>query len=105
MLNHRPLSNKIIYRRKEPRIKKRNINYNFYQNKSGELSSFDKKNDNSFFFMSHNFNSKNLTNNSSLNYFKNKTFVKKENKSYAGNTYDSSNIIINYINELENYNK
>ena len=105
LLNHRPLSNKIIYRRKEPRIRKRNINFNFYQNKSGELSSFDKKNDNSFFFMSHNFNSKNLTNNSSLNYFKNKTFVKKENKSYAGNTYDSSNIIINYINELENYNK
>ena len=55
--------------------------------------------------MSNNLNSKNLTNNSSLNYFKNKTFVKKENKSYGGNTYDSSNIIINYINEMENYNK
>ena len=108
LLNHRPLSNKITYRRKEPRIRKRNINFNFYQKKSGELSSFDKKDDNSFFFMSHNLNSKNsknLSNNSSLNYFKNKTFVKKENKSYAGNTYDSRNIIINYINELENYNK
>ena len=105
LLNHRPLSNKIIYRRKEPRIRKRNINFNFCQNKSGELSSFDKKDNNSFFVMSHNLNSKNFSNNSSLSYFKNKTFVKKENKSYAGYTYDSSNIIINYIKELENYNK
>ena len=105
LINHRPLSNKIIYRRKEPRIKKRNINYNFYQNKSGEFYSFDKNNDNTFFFLSRNLNSKNLSNNSSLNYFKKKTFVQKESKSYEGKTYDSSNIIINYINELENYNK
>jgi len=104
LLNHRPLSNKIIYRRKEPKIRKRNINFNFYQNKSSDIS-FDKNNDNSFFFMSHNLNKNNLTNNSSLNYFKNKTFVRKENKSYGGNTYDNSNLIINYINEMENYNK
>jgi hypothetical protein len=42
LFNHRPLSNKIIYRRKEPRIRKRNIIYNYYQKKNGELYSFDK---------------------------------------------------------------
>ena len=102
VLNHRPLSNKIIYRRKEPKIRKRNINYNFYQNKSDDL--FDKKNDNSFFFLSNNFNKGNISYNNSLN-CKNKTSLKKENKSFGGNTYDSNNIILNYINELENYNK